>query len=58
MNCVLEIKGVLKDIFTAIKIHVVFSWVVTPCRDVTGWQRFGGSCYFSLQGEDGGSNES
>jgi len=25
---------------------------VTPCSDVVGYRRFGGSCYFHLQGKD------
>jgi hypothetical protein len=26
-------------------------WVMTPCNDVVGRQRFGGPCCFHLQGE-------
>jgi hypothetical protein len=35
----------------AVKIQVEFLWVVTPCSDVVGHQRFGGSCCIHLQGE-------
>jgi len=37
------------------KIQVAVFWVVTPCRNVVGYQRFGGPCWLHLQGEDGGS---
>jgi len=33
------------------KIQAVVFWVVTPCNTVVGYQRFGGSCCFHLQGE-------
>jgi len=26
------------------KIQVAFFWVMTPCSDVAGYQRFGGPC--------------
>jgi hypothetical protein len=26
------------------KVQVMVFWVVTPCSDVVGYQRFGGSC--------------
>jgi hypothetical protein len=28
------------------------SWVMTPCSDVAGYQRFGGPCCLHLQGEN------
>jgi len=35
-------------IFTAMNIQVVvFFWVMTPCSDVEGYQRFGGSWWLS-----------
>jgi len=33
-----------------LKIQIVF-WVVTPCSDVVGYQRYGGPCCLHLQGE-------
>jgi len=27
-------------VFTAMNIHAVVLWVVTPCSDVVGYQRF------------------
>jgi hypothetical protein len=30
-------------------IHVEGCWVMTPCRDVVGYQRFGAPCFLSLQ---------
>jgi hypothetical protein len=31
-------------------------WVVTPCSDVVGYQRFGGQFCLHLQGEDGAAS--
>jgi len=31
------------------QIQVVIFWVVTPCNDVVGYQRFGGPCCLHLQ---------
>jgi len=36
------------EVFTMVKIQVEVFWVVTPCSVVTGYQCFGGSCYFHL----------
>jgi len=33
------------------KVHVMVFWVVTPCSDVVGFQRFGGPCCLHPQGE-------
>jgi hypothetical protein len=38
-------------VFTAMEIHVEVFWVMTPCSDVVGYKRFGGLCWFQLQGE-------
>jgi len=38
-----------------VKIQVEVIWVVTPCSDMVGYERFGGPCCLHLQGEDGGS---
>jgi hypothetical protein len=35
----------------AMMIQVVVFWVMTPCSDVVGYQRFGGPCCLHLQGE-------
>jgi len=32
------------------KFQVTVFWVVTPCSDVVGYQRFGRPCYLLLQG--------
>jgi hypothetical protein len=37
------------EIFTAMKIQIVIFWVVTPCSNMVGYQRFGGPCCFHLQ---------
>jgi len=34
--------------FAVVKIQVEVFWVVTPCTDVIGYQRFGGPCYLIL----------
>jgi len=39
------------EVFTAVKIHVEFLWVVTSWTIVVGYQRFRGPCCFHLQGE-------
>jgi len=39
------------EVCTAMKIHIVVFWVVTPCRDEVGYQRFGGPYSLYLQGE-------
>jgi hypothetical protein len=39
------------EVFTAMNIQVVVFWVVTPCSDVIGYQRFGGPCCLHRQGE-------
>jgi len=36
-------------------IRVTVCWVVTPCSDVTGYQRFEGPWCLHLQGDDVGS---
>jgi len=36
-----------------IEVHVAVFWVVTPCSDVVGYQRFGRPCCIHLQGEVG-----
>jgi hypothetical protein len=42
--------------FHAVKIHIVVSWVMTPCSLVGGYQCFGGTYYlFVVHPEDGGS---
>jgi len=38
------------EVFTAVKIKVEFFCVVTQCRIVVGYQRFGGPCRLHLQG--------
>jgi len=44
------IPGIRLEIFTAM-IQVMVFWVMTVCSDVTGYQCFGGPCYFHHQGE-------
>jgi len=46
----LTIKNVRFETFTAMKIQVEVSWVVTPCSTGLGYQRFGAPCCFYLQG--------
>jgi hypothetical protein len=41
------------EVFKVVKIQVEVLWVVTPCSDVVGYQRFEGPCCLHLQGEDG-----
>jgi hypothetical protein len=36
------------ELFTAMKIQVAVFWVVTPCNDVVGYQRFGEPCCLRL----------
>jgi hypothetical protein len=38
------------EVFTAVKIQVQVFWVVTPCNDVVGYQRFRNPCCLHLQG--------
>jgi len=38
-----RINYVRFEVFKAVKIQVVVFWVVTPCSDVLGYRRFGGS---------------
>jgi len=42
------------EVLTVMKIQVIF-WIEMPCIDVVGYQRFEGSCYLHLQGEDIGN---
>jgi hypothetical protein len=42
------------DIFTVVKMWIVVIWVVTPCDLVGGYERFGGTYCFHLQGGSGG----
>jgi hypothetical protein len=30
-----------REVFTVMKIQVMVFWVMTPCNDVVGYQRFG-----------------
>jgi hypothetical protein len=43
--------GLLKDfeVFTAVKIHIVIFWVMTPCTLVGRYQSFGGTYCLHLQ---------
>jgi uncharacterized protein YodC (DUF2158 family) len=43
------------EVFTAIKIQVAVFWVVAPRSDVVGYRRFGGPCFFYLQGAVNGA---
>jgi hypothetical protein len=45
------------EVFTAMKIHVKFFWVVTLCSVVVGYQCFRGPCCLHLQGEVTGSGK-
>jgi hypothetical protein len=47
---VLSLKHKAERIFTAMKIQVAVFWVMTPCSDVVGYQRFGEPCCLHLQG--------
>jgi hypothetical protein len=40
------------EVFTAMKIQVTVFWIVTPCSDVIGYRRFGGSFCLHLHSED------
>jgi hypothetical protein len=45
-------KGIFQDCITKFaNLQVMIFWVVTPCSDVVGCQRFGGPCCLHLQGE-------
>jgi hypothetical protein len=37
------------EAFTAMSIQVLVFWIVTPCGDVLGYQRFGGPSCLLLQ---------
>jgi len=41
-------RWIVFEIFTATKIQVVVFWVMTPCSDVVGYQRFGAPCWLRL----------
>jgi hypothetical protein len=43
------------DIFRAVKFQVAVFWVVTPCSDVVGYQRFGGPYCLYFQGKMSGA---
>jgi hypothetical protein len=50
------------EVFTAVKIQVAVFWIMTPCNDVAGYQRFGRPCcptyeYFTLKMETTWSSE-
>jgi len=36
------------NVFTAVKVHVEFFWVVTPCSVVVGYRCLGGPCCLRL----------
>jgi hypothetical protein len=40
------------EYLTAMKIHVVVFWIVTPCNDVAGYQCFIGPSVLELRLED------
>jgi hypothetical protein len=40
------------EVFMAVNIQIKVFWIVTPCSDVVGYQRFGGSCCLHVQGEE------
>jgi len=42
---------VILECLTAVKIHVEFLWVVTPCIVIVGYQCFVGPHFFHLLGE-------
>jgi len=48
-------KNVRNEDFTAVKMEVAVTWVLTPCSDAIGYQRFGGLYWLHLQGEVGGA---
>jgi hypothetical protein len=39
----------ISEVFTVMKMKVEVFWVVTPCGDVLGYRRFGGSCYLKIE---------
>jgi len=43
------------EVFTAIKIQIAVSWVVTLHAGVVGYQHFGGLCCLHLQDEVNGA---
>jgi hypothetical protein len=49
-SLLLKRKHVTLEFFTTMKILVVVFWVMTPCNDVVGYRRFGGTCYLHLLG--------
>jgi hypothetical protein len=40
---------------TAMKDQVEVFWIVTPCSDVVGYQRLGGSYCLQIHSKDGGN---
>jgi hypothetical protein len=40
------------DVFNAVKMRILFFWVITPYSLAGGYQRFGGTYCLRLQGED------
>jgi len=47
----LKVVVVKFEVVTAMQIQVAVFWVVTPCNDVAGYQRFEGPCCLHLKGE-------
>jgi hypothetical protein len=45
------------EVFTAVKIRIVVFWVMMSHSLVGGYQCFGGTYHFHLQGGEGGSIE-
>jgi len=39
------------EFLTGMKIQVEALWVMTPCSDVVGYQRFRGTCCLHFRGE-------
>jgi hypothetical protein len=44
------------EVFTAVRIQVDVSWLVTPCSDVVGYQ-LGGPCWLRVKMQAAGSAE-
>jgi len=50
---VLNVKTRSFEALTAVLFHVEVFWVVTPCRFVVGYRRFGGPCCLQCEVKTG-----
>jgi hypothetical protein len=49
-DCTKQVQNVRLEVLTALKMTVLFFWVVTPCRLIGRYQRFGETYCLHLQG--------